>query len=232
MPEGLHGPNVITAGTSQLLLAVVSEGEAVHLVRRNNPPKAGRGALSDAHFYQADSDRELIKRRYDLAALEEPVWAQTTMCGRAWLVMAGGDGGPVSRYREPAFAPRCRRCLALMDRLFPAPAVDERVPVVAQLVVDLVLRHGYAEVRRVPGDQLFALRKAIRLLIKQQIGQPCRTFVHNDLLMVVCESLGDREAEEQAAAEAVEAALLGREQLPAARPVRNWVVSWSAWKQG
>ncbi|MEU7928432.1 hypothetical protein [Micromonospora sp. NPDC049801] len=211
---------------------MVSGGKAVHLVRRNNPAEAGRGALSDAHFYQADSDRDLVERRYDLAALEEPGWEQTTMCGRAWLVMAGGDDGPVGRYRKPAFAPTCRRCLALMDRLFPPPAVDERVPVVAQLVVDLLRQHGYAEVQRVPGDQLSGLRKAIQLMIKQQLGQPCRTFVHDDLLMVVRESLGDREAEQQAAVEAVEAVLPGREQLPAARPGPEWAVSWSAWKRG
>ncbi|MBU8855869.1 MULTISPECIES: hypothetical protein [unclassified Micromonospora] len=33
-------------------------------------------------------------RRYDLAALEEPVWAQATMCGRAWLVMAAVTADP------------------------------------------------------------------------------------------------------------------------------------------
>ncbi|SBT40568.1 hypothetical protein GA0070621_1000 [Micromonospora narathiwatensis] len=66
------------------------------------------------------------------------------MGGRAWALMVGGDDGTLSRHREPAFAPTCRRCLTLMDRLFPAPAVDRRVPVVAQVVVDVVREHGYS----------------------------------------------------------------------------------------
>ncbi|TYC12772.1 hypothetical protein FXF52_40030 [Micromonospora sp. MP36] len=37
MPDGLHGPNAITAGESVLLLVAVSGGEAVHLVRRQKP---------------------------------------------------------------------------------------------------------------------------------------------------------------------------------------------------
>lgn len=62
-----------------------------------------------------------------------------------------------------------------MDRLFPAPAVDRRVPVVAQVVCDVVREHGHAEVQQVPGDQLAVLRKEIRSLIRQQTGHPAQT---------------------------------------------------------
>ncbi|MEV0807634.1 hypothetical protein [Micromonospora sp. NPDC050200] len=187
--------------------------------------------MPDYFFDRANSDREEALRRYDIAALRDPVWAHTTMCGRIWAVMVGGDGGALSRYRKPAFAPTCRRCLTLMDRLFPAPAVDRRVPVVAQIVFEAVHKHGYAEVRGVPGDQLAVLRKEIRSLIRQRTGHPSETLVHGDLLHVVCEPLRDPEAEMRTAAEAIDAVLFGKQPLPSVRSDRDWVVSWSAWAQ-
>ncbi|KAB1107690.1 hypothetical protein AB0N38_33450 [Micromonospora aurantiaca] len=232
MRDGLHGPNVITAGEAVLLLVAVAGGEAVHLARRQGPLEQGRSAVPDHYLTGGDSEREAVQRRYDVEALREPIWEHTTMCGRVWALMVGGDGGTLSRYREPAFAPTCRRCLTLMDRLFPAPAVDRRVPVVAQVVCDVVREHGHAEVRQVPGDQLAVLRKEIRSLIRQQTGHHAQTLVHGDLLLVVCDPLRDAEAEMQAAAEAVGAVLFGDQPLPAARPGRPWVVTWTAWDLG
>ncbi|WP_431946916.1 hypothetical protein [Micromonospora marina] len=115
-----------------------------------------------------------------------------------------------------------------MDRLFPAPAVDRRVPVVAQLVADVVREHGYAGVREVPGDQLAALRKEILSLIRQQTGHPAQTLVHRDLLLVVCDPLRDPEAEMRAAAEAIGAVLFGDQPVPATRPDRPWAIRWTA----
>lgn len=106
------------------------------------------------HYLTGDSEHAAVQRRYDVEALRKPVWEHTTMCGRVWALMVGGDGGTLSRYREPAFAPTCRRCLVLMDRLFPAPAVDGRVPIVAQVVCDVVCEHGYAEDGRYPVTSL------------------------------------------------------------------------------
>lgn len=232
MRDGLHGPNVIAAGESLLLLVAVSGGEAVHLARRHEPPQQGRGAVPEHYLTGGDSEREAVQRHYDVEALREPIWEHTTMCGRVWALMVGGDGGTLSRYREPAFAPTCRRCLALMDRLFPAPAVDRRVPVVAQVVCDVVREHGYAEVREVPGDQLAVLRKEIRSLIKQRTSHPVQTFIHGDLLLVVCDPLRDQEAEMRAAAEAIGAVLFGDQPLPATQAERRWVVSWTAWDLG
>ncbi|MDZ5447760.1 hypothetical protein U2F26_34505 [Micromonospora sp. 4G57] len=230
MRDGLHGPNVITAGDSLLLLTAVSGGEAVHLVQRNEPPEPGRGALPDHYFKLLDSEQEAVQQRYDVQALREPVWKHTTMCGRLWALMVGGDGGRLSRYREPAYAPTCRRCLTLMDRLFPAPAVDSRVPVVAQVVCDVVREHGYAEVRAVPGDQIPVLRKEIRSLLRQRTGHPVQTLVHGDLVLVVCDPLRDEEADMPAAVDAVATVLLGDSPLPAVPPERPWVISWTAWK--
>ncbi|MFE9204870.1 hypothetical protein [Micromonospora sp. NPDC007230] len=120
----------------------------------------------------------------------------------------------------------------LMDRLFPAPAVDRRVPVGAPVVCDVVREHGYAEVREVPGDQLAVLRKEIRSLIRQQTGHAAQTVVHGDLLLVVCDPLRDAGAEMRAAAETVGAMLFGDQPLPATRLKRPWVVSWTAWDLG
>ncbi|WP_130336902.1 hypothetical protein [Micromonospora kangleipakensis] len=232
MRDGLHGPNVIRAGESLLLLAAVSGGEAVHLVQRHEPSEQGRGAIPDHYFTSAGSDRRAVQRRYDVQALRESVWAPTTMCGRVWAVMVGGDGGTLCRYREPAFAPTCRRCLTLMDHLFPALAVDPRVPIVAQVVCDVVREHGHAEVRAVPGDQMAFLRKQVRSLIRQRTGHRAQTHVHGDVLLVVCDSLRDQEAEIRAAVGAVAAILLGSKPLPVVRPDRPWVVCWTAWELG
>ncbi|MET8351453.1 hypothetical protein [Micromonospora sp. NPDC005206] len=232
MRDGLHGPNVIIAGEQVLLLVAVSGGEAVHLARRHRPSEPGRGAVPEHYLTGGDREREAVQRRYDVEALREPVWEHTTMCGQEWALMVGGEGGTLSRYREPAFAPTCRRCLTAMDRLFPAPAVDRRVPVVAQVVCGVVREHGYAEVREVPGDQLAVLRKEIRSLIRQQTGHPAQTLVHGDLLLVVCDPLRDPEAEMRAAAEAVGAVLFGDQPLPATRPERPWIVTWTAWDLG
>lgn len=172
MAEELHGPDVVRIGDSPLLLVGVSGGQAVHLVRLHPAPEPGRAAVPGHFFDSSNSEWHTLLCRYDVAALRDPVWAHTTMCGRVWAAMVGGDGGALSEHREPAFAPTCRRCLTLMDRLFPAPAVDQRVPVVAQLVFGAVRTHGYAEVRGVPGDQLAVLRKEVRSLIRQRTGHP------------------------------------------------------------
>jgi hypothetical protein len=48
--------------------------------------------------------------------------------------MAGGH-----RDDEDADAPSCRRCLALMDKLFPPPNLNDRFPLVVQMVADTIL---------------------------------------------------------------------------------------------
>ncbi|MFE9207370.1 hypothetical protein [Micromonospora sp. NPDC007230] len=84
MPDGLHGPNVITAGEAVLLLVAVAGGEAVHLARRHEPLEQGCDAVPDHYLTGGDSGREAVQRRYDLEALREPNWERTTMCGREW----------------------------------------------------------------------------------------------------------------------------------------------------
>ncbi|GHD28171.1 hypothetical protein GCM10007147_27910 [Nocardiopsis kunsanensis] len=52
-------------------------------------------------YFDRDEPADTM-RRYDREALTEPCWAQTTLCGRLWVIMAGGDGGAVGRHGEVA----------------------------------------------------------------------------------------------------------------------------------
>jgi hypothetical protein len=63
---------------------------------------------------------------------------------------------------EARYAPSCRRCLTLLDTLFPAPQLNDRFPLIVRIIADIVLAHGTAEILDVPGDQQAALRKAVR----------------------------------------------------------------------
>ena len=46
---------------------------------------------------------------------------------------------------EDASAPSCRRCLALMDELFPEPELDDQFGLAVQALAGTVAEHGYAE---------------------------------------------------------------------------------------
>lgn len=50
-----------------------------------------------------------------------------------------------------------RRCLAIMDKLFPEPVLDDRFALIVQVLTDTVAEHGYAQMCNVPGDQQAAL---------------------------------------------------------------------------
>lgn len=96
-----------------------------------------------------------------------------TVCGRISDRVAGPSG-----------VPSCRRCLASIDRLFPTPVPDGRIGLIAALAVDALRAHGYAEVVGVPGDQMPALRRAVRAAIRKQLGYSSQTFVHGSRLLV------------------------------------------------
>lgn len=66
----------------------------------------------------------------------------------------------------------------------------------------------------------------------RRTSQPTQAFAHVAPLLVVCEPLSDGEAEMRTAAEAVKAALLGKQPLPWVQGEREWVISWSAWEHG
>jgi hypothetical protein len=226
MRDGTHGVNSITIGTTELLLTDAG-GTAVHLT-----PEAGEGtgqaAVPEEDFHPEALRRSSALANYDRDALLAARWAPTTLCGRDWIVMVGGDGGSINPFDEdPAFAPTCKRCLFLMDRMFAPPPVHPQLPLVAQVIANLVAEHGYAELHGVPGDQQTELRRQIRSLVRKGTRHTCRTFVHGSMIVVVCEPIAELHHEEQLAdaAEAMEAYLRGEPRTP--RPDPEWRLRWS-----
>jgi hypothetical protein len=231
MASTKHGFNTITAGESVLLLTV-GGGDAIHLTRESAPGATGQEAIPSFYFSTSEPGSSRLRRAYDKTLLTAPRWAEKTLCGRPWIRMASGEGGPVEELDdEEAFAPTCRRCLALMDRLFPEPRRDDRFPLVARLVSDLVMEHGYAEVRHVPGDQQAALRKHVRLAIRRLTGHSTQTFVHESMIIFVCEPIHKLHEKENMrdAAEAMNRVLTGE---PVQLEERAWRLSWDTWNMG
>ncbi|TQS40434.1 hypothetical protein [Cryptosporangium phraense] len=200
MPSGGHGPNVIAVAGRSMLLTSTSSGAAVHLATVADAPGRGREAVGEND----------VAKGYDAVALTAPLWSRTTLCGRVWAVMVGGDGGPVGRSRLVAFAPTCRRCLALIDRHFPAPERDSRLDLVAQVAANVVVeRRGFAEIHDVPGDQQAELRKTVRGLIRVRTHHSVRTSVAEGVVYVECPAISGEHG----------------------RPDAAETVSWDAWGQ-
>lgn len=242
MPPERHGPNAIVIDGTPMLLTITGGGVAVHLAAAAGPGREagpgggaaaagpGREAVDDLHFGDRYDGEPLTG--YDRAALTEPRWSPRTLCGREWAVMAGGDGGPVGRHGEVAYAPTCRRCLALIDRHFPPPTPDSRLALVARLAADTVVeQRGFAEIHGVPGDQEPELRRTVRALIRERTGHSVRTYSVNGIVFIECRAIHDQHADRtgREAAEAVDAFLNG-EPLP--RREKDWLISWTAWDVG
>src|SRR2546426_593508 len=168
--------NVIRVGDREFLLTVGS-GEAIHLAREAEDEEERVTAAPD--HYLGD-----LEAAYERAALEELRWLGTTLCGRRWILMASGED---SEDGEAVFAPTCRRCLALLDKLFPEPVLDPRFPVVVQVLTDTVAEYGTAEILGVPGDQQAALRKEVRAAVRKRTGHGMETYAHESMVVFVCQ---------------------------------------------
>jgi hypothetical protein len=107
------GPNVIAIHGAAMLLTTSGSGGAVHLTAAAAVPGAGRAAVPRSWFDDGGAEAPAGS---DRAVLTARRWSAETLCGRAWAVMVGGDGDAIGRYGEVAYAPTCRRCLALVDR--------------------------------------------------------------------------------------------------------------------
>jgi hypothetical protein len=142
--------------------------------------------------------------------------------------MAGGEDGDAEDFSEEASAPSCRRCLAIMDKLFPEPALDDRFALIVQVITDTVAEHGYAEIHNVPGDQQAALRKQVRSAMRQRTGHGIQTLAHESMVVFVCEPISQQHAAEQAraAAKAMNSILTGEPATPMPTP---WRLSWDTW---
>lgn len=227
----MHGPNVIEINGAAMLLTTTSGGVAVHLTAAADEPGEGREAVFDFYFDNDRSDPADMPwvTGYDRAALTAARWSHTTLCGREWAIMVGGDGGAIGRFGEVAYAPTCRRCLALIDRHFPKPTPDSRLSLVARLAADVVVdQRGYVEIHGVPGDQQDGLRKLVRALIRQRANHPVRTHVIKGVIYVECPVIHDQRAEQgmREAAEALDRFYRGE---PPPRLERDWVISWDTW---
>lgn len=128
---------------------------------------------------------------------------------------------------EDPSAPSCRRCLALMDKLFPEPQLDDRFDMAVQALTGTVAEHGYAEMWNVPGDQQAALRKQVRSAVKKNTGDPTQTLARGSLLVFVCEPIHQQHAAERehAIAQATGSVLTGQPAQPLPTP---WRLSWDA----
>lgn len=148
--------------------------------------------------------------------------------------MASSDKGALTQFSEPVYAPTCKRCLALMDRLFPAPQQHERLDFVVEVLADIVCRYGYAEIRGVPGDQQAALRKKARMEVRRRTGYSCTTFVLDSMILLSCDEIFKQRpaSDDEAALERLDAFLSGKITDPRPDVPPDWRVSWSTWTAG
>lgn len=114
-----HGANTITVHDKTFVLAQRGGGEAVHLVPEAQYTAGTPRPIGDESDYGGP-----FNLRYGRSELEDPRWAERTLCGRSEWRMAPTDVGEVYAAQDwlrsdPAFAPSCRRCLAILDGQFP-----------------------------------------------------------------------------------------------------------------
>ena len=215
--ETRRGLNLIEVSGKQFLLTATA-GDATHLTHEAGSGENRQAAVPE-HYV------EDFERTYDMAAILEPKWAETTLCGRQWILMEGERDG--QEEGEARYAPSCRRCLALLDKLFPAPELNDRFPLIVRIVADTVLEHGTAEILGVPGDQQAALRKEVRAEVKRRTGYGLTTHAHESMVIFVCDPIYDLHADEhmRRGAEAVDAFFSGKP-VPHQPPTR---LSWRTW---
>jgi hypothetical protein len=212
--------NAIRIGDTEYLLTV-TVGDAVHLTRETGPGETGQSAVPGRYLTPGQGQPATLLRGYDYTALARPRWAAATLCGREWLTMAGVSWwNDEDLGEEEASAPSCRRCLALMDKLFPEPELDDRFDLALQAVTGTVAEHGYAEMWNVPGDQQAALRKQVRSAVKKRTGHPTQTLARGSLLVFVCEPIHQQHAaeRERAIAQATGSVLTGQPALSLPTP--------------
>ena len=221
-----RGLNIIPVGDREFLLTVTA-GDAVHLSREAGRDETARGAVPGWHLRRGRVSSRARWHSYNRTTLAEPRWAETTLCGRQWIAMAGDKGGDVDECGDEVFAPTCHRCLAIMDKLFPEPALDDRFALIVQIVTDTIAEHGYAEMRNIPGDQHAALRKQVRSAVRQRTGYGLQSLVHESMIIFICEPISQQHAAERAraATEAINSVLTG-EATPMPTP---WRLSWDTW---
>ena len=184
--------NTLTIAGQTMLLTRTNSGTAIHLTTTDASADA-RAAIRD----RPDEPRgaatdELLDRR----------WSPNSLCGRTWAAVADGYDDHAGQRGDRPEAPTCRSCLTVLDKSFPTPTRDDRIPVLADLVATAVNEHGTAEIDGVPGDQMNALRHAIpRRATATFSGFSTRTITQDGLLVI--SSPETRHLIEQTAARAI-----------------------------
>jgi hypothetical protein len=221
------GLNVIVIGGKEFLLTATA-GDAIHLSREARPDESARSAVPDWHLPHRRHSSGTRWPGCDHAALAQRRWAEVTLCSRPWTQMAGDEGGSAGEPGEGGFAPSCRRCLSLMDKLFPEPERDSRFGLIVQVITDTVTEHGYAEMWHVPGDQQAALRNQVRSAVRQRTGHRIQTLVHESMVVFICEPVHRLHADQRGheAAEAINNMITGQPATPLPTP---WRLSWDTW---
>jgi hypothetical protein len=166
--------NSLNVAGQPMLLTRTNSGVAIHLTTTD--------ATGDARA--AKPDWEDWPREAVTDELVEKSWSPKSLCGRTWAAMADGFDDHAGRRVDRPEAPTCRRCLAVIDKLFPTPTPDDRIPVLADLAAAAVNEHGTAEIVGVPGDQMNLLQRAVRAELRQRFGFSTRTFTQDGLLVV------------------------------------------------
>lgn len=215
--ETRRGLNVIEVSGQQFLLTATA-GDATHLTGKAADEDNGQAAIPD--HYVKD-----FERTYDMAAIMQHQWAESTLCGRQWILMEGERDG--EQPGQARCVPSCRRCLTLLDRLFPPPKLNDSFPVIVQVVADTILEYGTAEIFGVPGDQQSALRKEVRAEVKKRMGYRLTTYAHESMVIFVCDPIYDLHADEhlRRGAEALNA-IFSDKPAPQDPPTR---LSWATW---
>ena len=140
--------NLISVLGRDLLLVDVGGGAETHLAAVADGP--GRSAR-----HQGSEDAPPPGR-----------WNHATLCGRTWNRMAAGADELLPLWRDPAFAPTCRRCLRLLDSWFPTADTPPGVWLLASVAAEEVTRFSSTYVTGVPVQHVEATRTAIRKALR------------------------------------------------------------------
>lgn len=224
---GDHGANTITVQDKTFLLAERG-GEAVHLVPEAQSAAGPSRPIGDEERYGGP-----FNARYLRSELTDPRWSERTLCGRSDWLMAPTEVGDVHAGRDwvqadPVFAPSCRRCLAILDGLFPASQGDSRLDMVVARCLDEISYWGSAQVDQTPADQSPLLRKRLRAAAKAR-GWQITTLVHGASVIAVSEDA--LSPQRQRAIDQFAAGVIGRlldgaaDDRPTERP--SWRFSWT-----
>jgi hypothetical protein len=183
-PHNLHGVNSILIKDEPFLLA--AGADATHLVAESRDQDMARPALEPWHWTMSEEWQD----RYNREELKARRWSQRTLCGRDWSRMEPADGPGFSPWSVPGYAPSCRSCLRIVSVRLESGAPDDRIPLVATLVLQDVIDHGDSRVDGVPGDQVDALRAAIRSELRHH-NLRGRTYLYGESLFVISEDAYD-----------------------------------------